>query len=80
MPEQPGWRFDGTILDFLELVQWVLVLRKLCTDGVESYSEIISCRDRVQQTADNMGITKEALIREMLRIGRDAESMIGRLK
>ena len=80
MPGQQSWRFEGTILDFIDLVQWVLVLRKLCEEGEESRFEILCHPELVRQEAADLGITKEALVREMLRIGRDAESMIGHIR
>lgn len=63
------WRWDGSIWDFAEVVQWALVLRQLSKDKPAGWTNMVSEPKMIEQKADEYGITLRAVTSEMLRIG-----------
>lgn len=71
----PQWKFDGSIWEFLGIVQWAFVFRALGQSGRSHVLEIVSKPDQVEAAAQEHGITYRALVSEMQRISKDALRM-----
>lgn len=69
------WRFDGTLWEFVETVQWVLVLRQLKKADRPDIAEIVVSPEKIEAAAEEYGITMRATVNEMLRISKDALNM-----
>lgn len=69
------WKWEGTLWDFVDVVQWAMLMHRLAQDHVPDKGRILSNPDLARERAEAYGITRRAVVREMLRIGRDAEAM-----
>lgn len=69
------WRWDGSIWDFAETIQWALVFRQLSKDRPAGWSAMVSDPKMIEQKANEYGITLRAITDEMLRIGTDLKNM-----
>ena len=70
------WRWDGTIWDFAEVVQWALVFRQLSKDKPAGWSQMVSDPIMIEQKAEEYGMTFRAITDEMQRIGADLDRMM----
>lgn len=69
------WRWNGSIWDFAETIQWALVFRQLSKDKPDGWSNMVSDPKMIEQKANEYGMTLRAITREMLRIGTDINNM-----
>ena len=69
------WRWEGTLWDFVDVVQWAMLMHRLNETHETDAWEILSDPERVRKKAENYGITRRAIVREMLRIGQDGEAV-----
>lgn len=69
------WRWNGSIWDFAEVVQWALVFRQLSKDTTAGWSNMVSDPKMIEQKADEYGIALRAVTSEMLRIGDSLKRM-----
>lgn len=72
-----SWRWNGTIWDFVAVIQWALVYREVGLQKRPDFATIMSSPELVKEEAVKLGITEEAIVREMLRIGKDASGLMG---
>ena len=59
------WRWDGSIWDFAETIQWALVFRQLGKDRPAGWSEMVSDPKMIEQKANEYGITLRAVTDEI---------------
>lgn len=45
------WKWDGSIWDFAETIQWALVFRQLSKDKPEGWSKMVSDPKMIEQKA-----------------------------
>ncbi len=69
------WRWDGTLWDFVDAVQWALVVRDIEKNNASPEWSIISNPRRCVDYANERGITRRAVVREMMRIATDGADM-----
>ena len=69
------WKWEGTLWDFVDVVQWAMLMHRLNETHETDAWEILSDPRRVREKAEEHGITRRAIVREMLRIGRDGEAI-----
>ena len=74
MPEK-DWKWDGSLWEFLEIVQWTLVTRQLGKDQPEGWSKMITNPQMIDMKAEEYGITLRAINDEMYRISQDGKRM-----
>lgn len=70
------WRWNGTIWDFAEFVQWALVFRQLSKDKPAGWSQMVSNPKMIEKKAEEYGMTFRAITDEMLRIGTNLDRMM----
>jgi len=70
------WRWDSSIWDFVETIQWTLVFRQFSKEKPLGWSKMVSDPKIVEQKANEYGMTYRAITNEMLRIGRDLNNML----
>ena len=68
------WKWDGTLWDFVEIVQWAMVVRDVGKHN--GNLDIISDPKRALDYAYDHGITRRAVVREMQRIAKDGANML----
>ena len=68
------WKWNGTLWDFVEIIQLAMVVRDVGKTNGDL--DIISDPKRVLEYAYDHGITRRAVIREMLRIATDGANML----
>jgi len=71
-----NWKFDGTIWDFIETIQWALVIREASKRNDPDIGIIMTTPNLIFRKADEYGITREAIISEMLTIGATARNLL----
>lgn len=49
------WRWNGTIWDFAEFVQWALVYRQLSKDKPAGWSQMVSDTKMIEKRRKNTG-------------------------
>ena len=69
------WKWKGTLWDFVDTVQWAMLMSELAEEKKSDLGAIMSSPDRVRQEANARGITRRAIVREMLRIAQDGMEM-----
>ena len=69
------WRWNGSIWDFAEVVQWALVFRQLSKDKPAGWIDMVSDPKMIEQKANEYGMTLRAVSNEMLRIAESLERM-----
>jgi hypothetical protein len=67
------WHFDGTAGEFIGTVKWALLARQMEIDQLPERFDVIRTPDLVFQKADEYGMTSDAITKEMIRIGREAQ-------
>ena len=74
--EKHKWHWEGSIWYFLDIVQWAFVYHKVGTEKPDNWTEIMRNPELVKQKAEEYGMTYDAIIDEMLRIGKDGKNML----
>lgn len=74
--QKTEWKYDGTLWDFIEIVQWSLVMREVMDHKKDELWTIMASPELVRNAADEYGITYQAVADEMVRCGRDAQTML----
>lgn len=69
------WRWDGTLWDFVDIVQWAMVFHTVAKNHEPDAWKIVSDRKLVRDYEDAHGITRRSVVSEMLRIGKDGANM-----
>lgn len=65
------WHFNGSIWEFVKVVQWALVFRQLIIDDrIMDWSEIGSNEKKLKQTAADYGITYRNISEDMKEISQ----------
>lgn len=65
------WHFNGSIWEFVKVVQWALVFRQLIIDDrIMDWSEIGSNEKKLKQTAAAYGITYRNISEDMKEISQ----------
>ena len=67
------WKFDGNEVDFIELVQWAMVLRQLTKDGVKEAFWIVMSPSKVERYSRKYGMSFGAISDEMMRIAKEID-------
>ena len=74
-----GWKFDGGIWTFVDLVKCSLVLWKMRKDDIipiEERGRIMSDPDLLNMKAEEYGMNEYSISKEMVRIGQDVIDLI----
>ena len=69
------WKWKGTLWDFVDTVQWAMLMHELAEEKKPGLGAIMSSPDRVKQETTARGITRRAIVREMLRVAQDGMEM-----
>ena len=69
------WRWEGTLWDFVDIVQWAMLMHILSERHEADTWNILSNPSLVREKADSFGLTRRAIVSELLRIGTDGEAM-----
>ena len=69
--ENQAWHFDGSIWEFVKVVQWALVFRQLIIeDRIMDWSEIGCNEKKLKQAAAAYGITYRNISEDMKEISQ----------
>ena len=69
------WKWDseeGTLWNFIEIVQWTLVLRRLGREKSDRIYDIACSPKLTQEKAEEYGMDLYAVAKSMAECGRDA--------
>ena len=69
------WKWKGTLWDFVDTAQWAMLIHELAEEKKTDLRAIMSSPDRVRHEANERGITRRSVVREMLRIAQDGMEM-----
>ncbi len=74
--ENKEWNWDGTIWEFVDVIKWSLVFRRLGREKPEGWTDIVNDPDLVKKKAAEYGMNEWTISKEMVRIGTDAIKML----
>ena len=74
--ETKEWSWDGTIWEFVDVIKWSLVFRRLGREKPEGWTDIVNVPDLVKKKAAEYGMNEWTISKEMVRIGTDAIKML----
>lgn len=74
--ENKEWSWDGTVWEFIDVIQWALVFGHLGKEGSEGWADIVTNPDLVKKKAAEYGMNNWTISKEMVRIGTDAIKML----
>ena len=69
-----GWRFDGSIWTFVDVVKCAMVFWKMSHDNIvplEERSKIMTNPDLINAKAEEYGMKEYSISKEMVRNGKD---------
>ena len=69
------WKWTGTLWDFVDIVQWAVAFHTIARNHEPDGWKIVSNPDLVREYEDRLGITRRAVVKEMLRIAQDGANM-----
>ena len=70
------WKWDGTLWDFVEIVQWAFVFKKLSKEHHEDCYKIVTDPKKKKKKAEEYGMTLYAISKEMVEHGNEAIEML----
>jgi len=66
------WKFNGDVIPMIDNIQWSFVVEKMMHNDENRLMNIISNSDDMQKAAEEYGMTRMAVAKEMIRLGQEA--------
>lgn len=66
------WRYKGDIMPMIDNIQWAFVVNRMQREDNRRLMKIISNSDEMKKAAEEYGMTRLAVAKEMVRLGRKA--------
>ena len=69
------WTWKGSLWELVDIVQWALVFHTVAKNQELDGWKIVSDPELVRDYEEKYGITRRAVVREMLRIAQDGANV-----
>ena len=66
------WKYKGDIMPMIDNIQWAFVVNRMQREDNRRLMRIISNSDEMKKAAEEYGMTRLAVAKEMVRLGRKA--------
>lgn len=66
------WKYKGDIMPMIDNIQWAFVVNRMQREDNRRLMKIISNSDEMKKAAEEYGMTRLAVAKEMVRLGRKA--------
>ena len=70
------YRFDGSIYNFIGIMSWALTVKKAAEENHPAGFEVSTNSDVNERVAKEFGITTDALLYELVRLGKEAQDTL----
>ncbi len=70
------WKYKGDVIPIIDNIQWTFVVEKMMYKDKERLMSIMNNSDKMREAAEEYGMTRMAVAKEMVRLGRKAILML----
>lgn len=74
------WKYKGDVIPMIDNIQWTFVVEKMMHKDNERLMNIITDSDEMGKAAEEYGMTRMAVAKEMVRLGRKAILILNELE
>ena len=66
------WKYKGDLMPMIDNIRWTFVVNRMQREDNRRLMKIISNSDEMMKAAEEYGMTRLAVAKEMVRLGRKA--------
>lgn len=66
------WKYKGDLMPMIDNIRWTFVVNRMMRDDNDRLMNIMSDSDEMMKAAEEYGMTRLAVAKEMIRLGRKA--------
>ena len=66
------WKYKGDVMPMIDNIRWAFVVNKMQREDNDRLIDIMSDSDEMMKAAEEYGMTRMAVAKEMTRLGRKA--------
>ena len=66
------WKYKGDLMPMIDNIRWTFVVNRMMRDDNDRLMDIMSDSDEMMKAAEEYGMTRLAVAKEMIRLGRKA--------
>ena len=66
------WKYKGDLMPMIDNIRWTFVVNRMQREDNRRLMKIISNSDEMMKAAEEYGLTRLAVAKEMVRLGRKA--------
>ena len=70
------WKYKGDVLPMIDNIRWTFVVNRMMREDNRRLMNIMSDSDEMMKAAEEYGMTRLAVAKEMIRLGRKAMRMM----
>jgi hypothetical protein len=70
------WKYKGDVLPMIDNIRWAFVVNRMMREDNRRLMNIMSDSDEMMKAAEEYGMTRLAVAKEMIRLGRKAIRMM----
>jgi hypothetical protein len=70
------WKYKGDLMPMIDNIRWTFVVNRMMRDDNDRLMDIMSDSDEMMKAAEEYGMTRLAVAKEMIRLGRKAIRMM----
>ena len=70
------WKYKGDMMPMIENIRWAFVVNRMMREDNRRLMNIMSDSDEMMKAAEEYGMTRLAVAKEMIRLGRKAIRMM----
>lgn len=70
------WKYKGDVMPMIDNIRWAFVVNRMMREDNSRLMKIMSNSDEMMKAAEEYGMTRLAVAKEMVRLGRKAIRMM----
>ena len=70
--EENEWQYSGNLWRMIDNIQWAFVVERMLKENDPRLNEVMDNAEKMRAAAKEFGMTRLAVAREMVRLGRVA--------
>jgi hypothetical protein len=70
------WKYKGDVMPMIDNIRWAFVVNRMMREDNRRLMNIMSDSDEMMKAAEEYGMTRLAVAKEMIRLGRKAIRMM----
>jgi hypothetical protein len=70
------WKYKGDVMPMIDNIRWAFVVNRMMREDNRRLMNIMSDSDEMMKAAEEYGMTRLAVAKEMIRLGRKAIHMM----